>query len=50
MVIKKINQSKLAQKIMQVGVDVTCKYTNFDGRNLSGLGDITTFKNGQISL
>ena len=35
---------------MQAGVDVTCKYTNFDGRNLSGFGDITTFKNGQISL
>ena len=44
-----INQNWL-KKIMQVGVDVTCKYTNFDGRNLSGFGDITTFKNGQISL
>ena len=35
---------------MQVGVDVTCMYTNFGGRDLSGFGDIATFKNGQISL
>ena len=35
---------------MLVGVDVTCMYTNFGGRGLSGLGDIATFKNGQISL
>ena len=38
------------QKFMQVGVDVTCMYTDFDGRDLSGFGDIGTFKNGQISL
>ena len=37
-------------KIMQVGVDVTCMHTNFGGRDLSGFGDIATFKNGQISL
>ena len=37
------------KKIMQVGVDVTYMYTNFDGRDLSGFGDIGTFKNGQIS-
>ena len=34
---------------MQVGVDVTYMYTNFGGRDLSGFGDIDTFKNGQIS-
>ena len=35
---------------MQVSIDVLCMCTNFGGRNLSGFGDITTFKNGQISL
>ena len=44
-----INRNCL-KKIMPMGVDVTCMYTNFGGRNLSGFGDITTFKNGQISL
>ena len=34
---------------MQVSVDVTYMYTNFGGRDLSGFGDIDTFKNGQIS-
>ena len=34
---------------MQVGVDVTYMYTNFGGCDLSGFGDIGTFKNGQIS-
>ena len=38
------------KKFMQVGIDVTCMYTIFDGRDLSGFGDIATFKNGQISL
>ena len=38
------------KKFMQVGIDVTCMHTNFGGRGLSGFGDITTFKNGQISL
>ena len=33
---------------MQVGVDVTCINTNFGGRDLSGFGDIATFKNGQF--
>ena len=47
---KKLINRNWLKKIMQVGVDVTCKYTNFDERNLSGFGDITTFKNGQISL
>ena len=35
---------------MQIGVDVTCMHTNFGGCDLSGFGDIATFKNGQISL
>ena len=35
---------------MQVGVDVTCMYTNFGERDLSTFGDIATFKNSQISL
>ena len=34
---------------MQVSVDVTYMYTNFGGCDLSGFGDIDTFKNGQIS-
>ena len=38
------------KKIMQVGVDVTCMYIDFGGREISGFGDIATFKNGQISL
>ena len=38
------------KKFMQVGVDVTCMYTNFGGRDLSGFRDIATLKNGQISL
>ena len=33
---------------MQVGVDVTCIKTNFGGCDLSGFGDIATFKNGHI--
>ena len=30
---------------MQVGVDVKCMHTNFDGRGFFGFGDIATFKN-----
>ena len=37
------------EKFMQVGIDVKCMYTNFGDRGLSSFGDITTFKNGQIS-
>ena len=29
---------------MQVEVDVKCMQTNFDGCDLSGFGDITTFQ------
>ena len=38
------------KKFMQVGIDVKCMYTNFGGCGFLGFGDITTFKNGQISL
>ena len=38
------------KKIMQIGVDVTCMYTHFGGRDLSGFGDTTTLKNSQIFL
>ena len=38
------------KKFMQVGIDVTCTYTNFGGCDLSGFGDTATLKNGQISL
>ena len=35
---------------MQVGIDVKCMHTNFGGHDLSGFGDIATFKNSQISI
>ena len=38
------------KKFMQVDIDVTCIYTDFGGRDLSGFGDIATLKNGQFSL
>ena len=38
------------KKFMQVGVDVSYMHTNFGERDLSGFGDIATFKNDQISL
>ena len=38
------------KKFMQIVIDVTCMYTNFGGRDLSGFGDTATFKNSQISL
>ena len=44
-----IDRNRL-KKFMQVGVDVTYMHTNFGGCDLSGFGDIATFKNGQISL
>ena len=33
-----IDQNRI-KKFMQVGIDVTCMYTNFGGRGLSGFGD-----------
>ena len=44
-----IDQNRL-KKFMQVGIDVTCMYTNFGGCGLFGFGDTATLKNGQISL
>ena len=44
-----INWNRL-KKIMQVRIDVTCMYTDFGGRDLSGFRDTATLKNGQISL
>ena len=38
------------KKFMQVGINVKFMHTNFGGRDLSSFGDISTFKNGQISL
>ena len=38
------------RKFMQVGMNVSCMHTNFDGRGFSGFRDIATFKNGQVSL
>ena len=38
------------KKFMQVGIDVTCMQSKFDGRSPFGFGDIATFKNSQISL
>ena len=39
MVIKKFNELESAQKIMQVGIDVKCMYTNFGGCAFFGFGD-----------
>ena len=44
-----IDQNQL-KKFMQVGIDVTCMYTNFGERGFFSFGDIATLKNGQISL
>ena len=41
------NQPK---KFMQLGVDVTCMYTDFGARSYFGFGDTATFKNDQFSL
>ena len=38
------------KKIMQVDVDVTYIHTNFGGRDLSGFGDIATFKTTKFPL
>ena len=38
------------KKFMQVGIDITCMYTDFGGRGLYGFGDTATFKNGQFFL
>ena len=50
MVVEKFNQSELAQKIMQVGVNVLCMHTNFGGCVFSCFRYKFAFKFGQISL
>ena len=35
---------------MQIDADVTYMHTNFGGHDLSGFGDIATFKNEHFSL
>ena len=44
-----IDRNRL-KKFIKIGIDVKFMHTNFGGRALSGFGDITTFKNDQISL
>ena len=44
MVIKKFNLSELAQKFMQVGVDVTCMYIDYGGCGFFDFGDMATFQ------
>ena len=44
-----IDQNRL-KKYIQVGLDVTCMYTDFGGHGPSGFGDTDTLKNSQISL
>ena len=44
-----INRNRL-KKFMQVGVNITCMYTTFGGRDLSSFGDMATFQKRQISL
>ena len=38
------------KNFMQVRIDVTYMHNNFSGCDLSGFGDIATFKNSQIFL
>ena len=38
-----IDRNRL-KKFMQVGINITCMYTSFGGRGLSGFGDIATFQ------
>ena len=47
---KNVTDRNQLKKLIQVGIDVLCMYTNFGGCGLSGFGDTVTFKNGQISL
>ena len=44
-----IDRNRL-KKFLQVGIDVTCIYTDFGGRDLFSFEDTATLKNGQISL
>ena len=44
-----IDRNRL-KKFKQIGIDVTCMYTNFGGRDFSGFGDTANLINGQFSL
>ena len=45
---KNLMDQNWLKKFMQVGVDVTYMHTNFGERDLSGFGDIATFKNDKF--
>ena len=47
---KNLSDRNRLKKFMQIGLDVTCMYTDFGGHDPSGFGDTGTLKNGQISL
>ena len=44
MVIKKFNRLELAQKFMQVGIDVKCMHTCIGGCDFFSFGDTATFQ------
>ena len=44
-----IDRNRL-KNFVQVGIEVTCMHANFGGCGFFAFGDITTFKNDQISL
>ena len=47
---KNLMDQNWLKKFMQVGVEVTYMHTNFGEHDLSGFGDIATFKNGQFAF
>ena len=47
---KNLIDRNILKKFMQVGIDVTCMYIDFGGRDLFCFRDTTTLKNSQISL
>ena len=47
---KNLSHRNWLKIFMQVGLDVTCKYTDFGWHGPSGFRDTGTLKNGQISL
>ena len=42
--VEKFNRSELAQKFMQVGIDVTCMHASFGGCSFFGFGDMASFQ------
>ena len=47
---KNLSYRNQLKKFMQVGLNVTCMYTDFGGHGPSGFGDTGTLKSGKISL